>query len=42
MDLEIGPNMVAIISLIVNAVIVPLFIRERKNCKHLRDKMSND
>jgi hypothetical protein len=42
MDLEIGPNMVVIISLIVNAVIIPLFIKERKNCKHLRDKMSND
>jgi hypothetical protein len=41
-EFEIGSNMVAIISLIINAVIVPLFLRERKNCKHLRDKVSDD
>lgn len=35
-ELEIGQNLVLIISLIVNAVIVPLFVAKHKECNHLK------
>lgn len=37
-EIEIGSNLVTIISLIVNAVLVPLVLSLNKQCKHLKSK----
>lgn len=36
MEIEIGNNALVIISLIVNAILVPLFVAKHKECRHLK------
>jgi len=40
-EIEIGSNLVAIISLIVNAVLVPLVLRTHKCVKNLENATPN-
>ena len=36
-EIEIGQNLVLIISLIVNSVLVPLLVAKHKECKHIKN-----
>jgi len=42
MNIEIGDNLLLILSLIINAVIVPLLVRYRINCKKLKDRLNEN
>lgn len=42
MNIEIGDNLVLIISLIINVVLAPLVARYRINCKKLKDQLNEN
>jgi len=42
LNIEIGDNVVLIISLIVNVVLAPLVARYRINCKKLKDRLNEN
>lgn len=35
-EIEIGTNLLAVISLIVNAILVPVLVIKHKECNHLK------
>jgi len=42
MNIEIGDNMVLIISLLINVILAPLVARYRINCKKLKDRLNEN
>jgi hypothetical protein len=41
-EIEIGNNMVVIISLIVNAVLAPLVVHLNRQCTHLKSRIGQN
>jgi len=42
MNIEIGDNLVLIISLVVNAVLVPLVAKYHSNCSKLKARLNHE
>lgn len=42
MNIEIGDNMVLIISLLINVILAPIVARYRINCKKLKDRLNEN
>jgi hypothetical protein len=38
MEIEIGDNLVAVISLIINGILIPILVGYHKKCKTLENK----